>query len=75
MREERAVSRDAVLLRAEAVQLARVDLQRVGLAGLDERGDERERVREVDVVVGGAVDEQQVGLELRRPSARGELAS
>jgi hypothetical protein len=61
--EDRAVACDLVLLREEAVELARVDLERVGPPGLDQRRDERQRVGEVHVVVGGAVDQQQVGLE------------
>src|SRR5262245_37905068 len=48
---------------AEAVHLAGVDEERVGPPRLRERIHERDRVREVDVVVRGPVDEQQVRLE------------
>jgi hypothetical protein len=73
--EDRLVPRHAVLLGPEAVELAWVDLERVALAGLDEGRDERHRVGEVDVVVGRAVDEEQIGLDRAAFAGRDHLVT
>ena len=50
----------------DAVGLARVDEQIVGLAGLDEGVDEALGVLDVDVVVGRAVDQHQPPAQVSR---------